>query len=105
MLRLNEILSKPGGNATFEIVFEYIFITEGDEKKVLRALKQTTPKIEKYAMSVAEQLEERGIKKGREEKETELIAAMLTNGVSVNDIAKFTGLSKTLIQKVEKELK
>ena len=40
---LNEILSKPGGNAMFRMAIEYIFVSEEDEKKVLRALRKTTP--------------------------------------------------------------
>ena len=113
---LNEILSQPGGNASFQIVIEYIFISEGNEEKVVEALEKTPPEIEKRAMSVAEILEERGLKRGlekglekgrqegREEAQTKLILAMLRNGMTSQEIAKQTGLKLATVAQVEADL-
>lgn len=95
---MNEVLKKPGGDAIFSQVIEYIFVTAGDENKVRSALKKTPPVIESKAMSVAEQIEKRGIEKGIEN----LILAMFKNGASAGDIAKLTGLDLAIVKAIAK---
>lgn len=106
---LNELLNQPGGGVSFQLVIEYVFVTEADEGKVMKALKETEPIVENKAMSIAEQLEKRGLEKGREEGlekgREELIAAMLKNGASVNQIGKLTGLPLAEVKTVEAKLR
>lgn len=109
---LNRLLKETGGNISFQFVIEYILITE-DEEKVIEALRQTPPIIEKKAMSFAETLEARGIEKGIEkgiergiEKGVQkVIFGMLKNGISLKDISEMTGISLPEVKKLAENAK
>ncbi len=96
---LKDLLKQPGGGVSFQVVVEYILVTEDDRDKVHQALKQTEPIIETTAMSIAEQLHKEGVEEGIEQ----LVLTMLANDAKVDEIAKLTGLSVSQVNKIRKK--
>ncbi|MGI2257546.1 Rpn family recombination-promoting nuclease/putative transposase [Candidatus Cardinium hertigii] len=85
-------------------VFLYMLKVD-DDPDLLETIKQSNPKLNQIAMSVAEKLRQEGEKKGRQEGEQmglekgklerniEIAKAMLQGGESIDKIIRFTGLS------------
>ena len=96
---LEGLLKQPEGSACFRLVVEYILLTE-DEEKVIEVLEQTTPTIEKNIMTFAEAAETRGIEKGIERTQRQMVEAMLKNGLTPEKIAEVTETPLDLVKKI-----
>lgn len=69
-----------------------------DGEAFVRKLAQRVPQHEDQLMTIAEQLEQKGMKKGMEKGEREatlkIASAMLQNGIDRNAVMKMTGLTE-----------
>ena len=65
-----------------------------DAHALIHKLAQRVPQHGDALMTIAEQLERRGIEKGRKEEALKIARVMLTNGVDRATVIKMTGLSE-----------
>lgn len=88
-------------------VFLYMLKVD-DDPDLLETIKQSNPKLNQIAMSVAERLrqegEQKGIQKGmrigQEKGKMEIAKAMLSKGYAIEDIMLLTGLSRYQIEQL-----
>lgn len=64
-----------------------------NEQDVLQFIKEQIPEKETAIMSIAEEIEQRGVKKGMQEGKQEDARRMLDKGMPLQDIQDITGLS------------
>jgi len=65
-----------------------------DGEVFVRKLAQRVPQHEDQLMTIAEQLEQKGIEKGEREATLKIASAMLQNGIDRNAVMKMTGLTE-----------
>ncbi|WGM04084.1 Rpn family recombination-promoting nuclease/putative transposase [Arsenophonus nasoniae] len=86
-------------------LFNYL-IQEGNAQKPMEFITEIAKQSEKHEgalMTIAQQIEEIGIKKGRHQERIELAIEMLNSGMDKNSIKKFTKFSDEELNKIQRK--
>jgi predicted transposase/invertase (TIGR01784 family) len=71
-----------------------------DAEAFVRNLAQKVPQHEEALMTIAQQLEQKGIEKGRQEGKLEIADKLLKNGMELKSVKEITGLTDEELAKI-----